>query len=165
MVTTILSHPFFLDLLLPAILVFTVIFALLQKSEIFGKGKVQIDAIVSLVVALIVISFGKAMGIIANLMPVLAVTVVALLVFIIIASIAHTGKFELPGGVKTAVMVVAAIVVLIAVLYFTGGWDYLKEILQGKSSTTVTTILFAIIIAAAIFVVIKFGAKASESKS
>lgn len=159
MVTTILSHPFFLELLLPAILVFTVIFAILQKSEILGKGKIQIDAIVSLVIALIVIAFARATEIIANLMPVLAVTVVAILVFLIIAGVAHSGKMEYKG-MNIAIMVIGAIVVLVALLYYTGAWSYLKGVFEGKSSDVITTVVFALIIAAALFVVIKFSGKA-----
>ena len=53
-----------MEVLLPFLLVFTVVFAILQKTSILGKGKKQIDAIVSLVVGLIVVAFGYATNVI-----------------------------------------------------------------------------------------------------
>ena len=51
----IFSNPFFTEMLLPFLLVFVVVFAILQKSKILGDGKAQIDAIVGLVIGLILI--------------------------------------------------------------------------------------------------------------
>ena len=52
---TLLSHPIFVETILPFLLVFTLVFAVLQKSKILGDNKKQIDAIVSLVVGLLLI--------------------------------------------------------------------------------------------------------------
>ena len=50
---TIISHPIFVGTILPFVLVFTIVFAVLQKSKIFGDDKKQIDSIVALVFGLI----------------------------------------------------------------------------------------------------------------
>ena len=60
---TILSHPIFVETILPFLLIFTIVFAVLQKAKILGEGKRQIDAIVALVVGLLFISFAQAVGI------------------------------------------------------------------------------------------------------
>ena len=44
----IFDNPFFTEMLLPFLLVFVVVFAILQKTKILGEEKAQIDAIVAL---------------------------------------------------------------------------------------------------------------------
>ena len=69
MVLTILQSPIFMEVLLPFILVFTVVFAVLQKTKVLGEAKSQVDALVALSVGLITVAFGYATGIIVNLIP------------------------------------------------------------------------------------------------
>jgi len=164
---TILSSPFFVDIILPFILVFTVIFAILQKSEILGKGKRQIDALVSLVIALIVVSYANAVGIITSLMPFLAVSVIVILVFLILYSMVFHGedKFQLHMGLKIAVGILIGIGVIVAVLFSTGAWDYIKYewLSAGDSSAIFTNILFLVIVIVAIAIVVWPGSKKKDS--
>ena len=66
------------------VLVFTMVFAVLQKAKVFGDGKKQIDALIGLAVALIVISAGYATDIISQLIPFLAITLVIILIFMVL---------------------------------------------------------------------------------
>jgi len=110
MAETILSTPFVQDLLLPFLLVFTVIFAVLQKSEILGKGKRQVDALVSLSIALIFVSVGRAVDIVTGLVPFLAVSLVVILVFLLLlGSIYKEGEFGLHKGIKITLGILIAI--------------------------------------------------------
>jgi len=154
---TIFSSPLFIEVILPFLLVFTVIFAILQKTKILGEESKQIDAIVGLVVGLIVVSFGYATDIITSLIPVLAISVVVVLAFMLIYGLAFKpGEFELPGGVRGAIGVLAAIVVVVALLIATGGWNYLIEVaLYGEGSGVMFSIIFIVIIAVVIFFVVK----------
>jgi len=164
MVQTILQSPFFLEIILPFLLVFTIVYAVLQKSEILGKDKRQIDAIVGLVIGLIVVSFGKATGIIINLMPFLAVSLVVILVFMILYGSVHTGALELNKGVKVTFGILAAIGVVIALLVITGAWDYISGLFGGVTASSVATnIIFIALIIGAIAAVI-MGSKESEKK-
>src|SRR3989344_3729501 len=81
---TILSSPFFVEGVLPFILIFSLVFAVLQKSKILGEGKHQLDALVSFSVALLTIAFANAVNVIVQLVPVLAVGLVVLLVFMVL---------------------------------------------------------------------------------
>ena len=168
MVETILSSPLFVEAILPFILIFTVVFAILQKTKILGDGKRQIDAIVSLVIGLIVISFGFATGFIISLVPVLAVSVVVILVFMVIYGMTHSGKdeFKLPKGVQGVIGALAAIVVTVAVLVFSGGWNYLLETFfyAGGDSGILTNLIFVIIVIVVIGVVV-WPSKGSGSDS
>ena len=164
---TILTSPLFIEMILPFVLVFTVVFAILQKSKLLGDGKKQIDAIVSLVIALIVVSFANATGIIISLMPFLAVAVVVILVFLILYSMGFQGedKFELSKGIRIALGIVVLIAVVIAVMIATGAWDYLKnEWLFGDTgSSVVVNGIFIIIVIAAIVVAVS-GGKGKDKK-
>lgn len=158
---TVLTSPFFLNAVLPFVLVFTVLFAILQKSKILGEGKKQIDAIVSLIIALIVISFANAVGIITSLMPFLAVSVIVILVFLLLFSMVFQGEeFKLHKGIKWVIGLLVAVAVVAAVLIATGAWDYIRyEWLYGESGGAIfTNVIFLIIVLAAIAVVL-FGDK------
>ena len=75
--------PFFVNIILPFVLVFTLVFAILEKTRLLGENK-QIDAIVGVVIGLFLISVPGPRDIVILLMPFLAVSIVILLVFMII---------------------------------------------------------------------------------
>lgn len=164
MVETILSSPFMKELLLPFLLIFALVFAVLQKSEILGKGKRQVDAIVALVVGLIVVAAGSATDIITGLIPILAVGLVVLLVFFLLLGIAYKeGDFKIHENVKWVIGIAAAIAVVIGVLYLTGSWDYLKNLIGGGGSAIITNVIFIVLIIIAVAVVVGFGKKSTSS--
>ena len=164
-VSTILQDPIVIKLLLPFLLVFTVIFAILQKTEVLGKGKRQIDAIVSLVIGLIVVAFGYAVGIIVQLMPVLAVTAVVILVFMILFGMVYKeGEFSLNKYIKGGIGILVGIIVVVSVLVLTGGWDYLIDFYNTSNSSAITAnVAFVIVIIVAIAVVVWGKGKNGDS--
>ena len=158
--STILSHPF--------LLVFTIVFAILQKSKILGDGKRQIDAIVSLIIGLLVISFAQATGIILQLIPFLAIALVVILVFmILIGSFTEEGKFfeHFPKRLRGALIILAVIAVVIVMVYITGFWENLLALLffAGDSKIFIN-IIFIVIIIAAVAAVIWGAGKSSDKK-
>jgi glycerol uptake facilitator-like aquaporin len=164
---TILQSPLFVEFILPFLLIFAVVFAILQKSQILGENKKQVDAIVALVVGLIVISFAQATGLIINLTVFLGIALVITLVFLLLwGAWFHQNKFEIPKNVQLIAGGVALIAVTIAVLIFTGAWDYLKyEIFEGGSNNNlISNITFIVIILGAIGIIV-IGGKGSSSSS
>ena len=164
MAPTIFQSPFFINIVLPFLLIFTIVYAILQKSEVLGKDKKQIDAIVGLVIGLIVVSFGNVTGYIINLMPFLAVSLVVIVVFMILFGSVHAGPLELGKGVKVAFGIISAIAVVIAVLVVTGSWDYILKLFGGgvTASSLATNVIFIVLIIGAIAVVIGFSGKESS---
>ena len=162
---TILSHPIFIETILPFLLVFTIVLGILQKSKIFGDGKKQVDAIVSLVVGLIVVSFAQATGIILQMSVFLGVALVILLVFmLLVGSFTEEGKFfeKFPNGLRVALIVLIVAAVTIAAVYVTGFWQYLYDwIYIGSESTIFINILFVVIIVGAIIAVV-LGSKSKD---
>lgn len=169
MAPTILSSPFFTELLLPFLLVFVVVFAILQKTQILGAGKKQIDAMVALVIGLLLVSFGYAVNIITSLIPFLAIAVVAILVFMIIYGMSFTsGTFKMHKGVMIAIGILAAIGVIVTLLIATGSWDYVMEqwVNAGDNMDLITNAIFIILVIIVFFVALKGGSdKPQEKKS
>jgi hypothetical protein len=132
---TILQSGFFMDLILPFLLVFSVVFAILKKTEILGKGKRQVDALVSLTIGLIVVAFGNYVNVITNLSAFLGVGVVVILVFMILTGAFYEpGKLKIDDKVKTGAMWLVAVVVVLATLYYTGALSYLISFFENSSS-------------------------------
>jgi len=163
---TFLSSPIFVEAILPFLLVFTIVFAILQKSEILGKGKKQIDAITSLVIGLLVISFGQAVGIIVQLIPFLAVSLVILLVFLLLlGSFQKEGKFEIHTSIKVVLTIIISIAVIVAILMITGAWDNISDfIFLNAGSGFILNVVFVIIVIGAIVAVILGGGKKKDKK-
>ncbi len=163
---TILTSPIFTEMVLPFVLIFTVVFAILQKTQILGKGKKQIDAIVSLSIGLIVVSYANAVGIINDLMPFAAVSVVIILIFLLLyGMVFKEGEFDLSKKVKNVFGALAALAVTIAVLTITGAWNYIQDNwLGGESqSAIVTNIIFIVMVVVAIGIVMSSGKKKEDS--
>ncbi|MEM4259179.1 MAG: hypothetical protein QXS38_00230 [Candidatus Pacearchaeota archaeon] len=163
MVESILSSPFVKDILLPFLLVFAIVYAVLQKSEVLGKGKKQTDAIVALVVGLLVVAVGSVTNIITNLVPILAVGLVVLFIFFLLWGIAFKeGAFEVSKSVQWVIAGIAAIVVVAAVLHYSGGLDYLTNLVSGGGSSLLTNIVFIVLVIVAVAVVVGFGGKGEK---
>lgn len=117
----------FTEGVLPFLLVFVLVFAILQKSKILGDGKAQIDALISLAIALILIGVETPRNYIVGIIPWLAVALVVLLVFMLIygfVGVVDKDKgLTLPAWVRPTVAVLAVLFVVWVVLWVTGKWD------------------------------------------
>src|SRR5437879_896326 len=98
---TILQSSLFMYLILPFLLVFSLVFAVLQKTEILGKGKKQVDALVAFAVGLIAVAFVRNVEVINNMVAFLGVAIVVILVFLILTGFLYEqGTFKLPDWTK-----------------------------------------------------------------
>ena len=78
MAGSILSAPILVEYIYPFLLVFIVIFAILEKTKFLGEKK-DIHAIVSLVFGMVAVGVPWAIGVILSIIPVVVVIVVILI--------------------------------------------------------------------------------------
>ncbi len=154
---TILSHSFFTDIALPFLLVFTLIFAILEKTSILGDDNKQINAIIGFVVGLLLIAFPYARDMIVNLVPVLAVIAVVMLIFMMLYGFAGGGIGE-ESWIKYAFGALIGVALIISVLVFSGTWDFIIGGLETESGQNIAgNIFFVVIIVAAMVALLKGG--------
>jgi len=148
----------FLDYILPFVLVFTLIFAILQKTQILGEDKKQIDSLVGLVVGLILIAFPFSRMIVVELMPFLAVSIVVLFVFMLIFAFVMGKKgdiFEGQEWLKWVLVIVGGLALITVFLMIAGWWDGVWGWLFHRESSSqiwVNVLLLAVLIGAVVAV-------------
>jgi len=154
MVETILQHWIFTRFAFPFLLVFFIVFAILEKTKIFGEGKKQINALVSFIIGLIFIGVAYTTEVVTNMVLFLTVALITMFIAMLIwGFIAGEAKIE-GKPVKIIFGVALAIAVIIALLWSTGYYDNMYTWLfkQDWSGTFWTNLLFiAAIIGAVVF--------------
>jgi len=156
----IFNSPFFTEMLLPFLLVFVVVFAILQKSKILGDGKAQIDAIVALVIGLILIGVPGPRDIVVGLMPWMAVGVAVILVFLILYGFVAGDLTEAPRWMKIMFGVLSGIFVVAIVLYVSGLGNSFVSWASGTGENDLwTNILMIVLIVGAMLIAIFSGRK------
>lgn len=164
---TILSSPLFMEAILPFLLVFTVVYAVLQKTGVLGKEKKHIDAMVAFVIGLITIAFGYATSMISNLIPFLSVSLIIILIFLVLWGFAfHGEEFKIPKKVTYAFGVIIGLALVVAVLVAADKWNTVVNFVMrgGAMSETVSSIVLVIVVVVAIAAVIGFGGKDEAKK-
>ncbi len=160
----IFDSPVFTEIILPFLLVFVLIFAILQKSKVLGDDKSQIDALVALAVALILIGVETPRNIIVNLMPWLAVGAVVLLVFFILYGFAAGDIGERSKWMKIVFGILAGLFVIGAIIYTTGLWSSISDFASSGPSDIWQNAIFVLIIIGVIAIVLSTSGKPKEKK-
>ena len=162
MVETLFTSPLFVETILPFLLVFTLIFAVLEKTKILGDEQRRIDAIVALVIGLIFVAFGQATDIVVRMIPVLGVALIVILVFmLLLGSLYQPGSFEMSNWLKIVIGILIGVVVAATVLILTGGLDYvIGFVTAGNSGFLING--FLILVIAGVIAAVVFGGKKSE---
>jgi hypothetical protein len=152
---------FFMTALLPFILVFVVMFAVLQKSKVLGEN-VQVDAMVAFVIGLILIGFPKPRDMIVEMMPLLALGIAVLLIFFILYGFVSGDLSKSPTWMKGIFGALAGVYVLWIVLRVTGLGNYILSLFEGAgdSGLFMGFLMILLIIGAAVLVI--WGSKKSE---
>ena len=161
---TFLTNTLFQTIILPFLLAFTLIFALLEKSKLLGEGKQQINAIISFVIAAMLIYYSNAVNIISQMMVFLAIALAILFVFMLLFAFVwgttDGDPFKDAKWLKWVLGIVALIATVIAVLFISNKWDSVVNYLS--DSTTGSNIFFIIIIVGAIAAVILSSGKGKK---
>jgi hypothetical protein len=131
------------------ILLFTIIFAILQKSKVLGGGK-QIDALVALSMGLLVSGVGYVLDFTQKIIPFMAVVIITVLVFLILGSLFFRDTMDF-GKAKWYFAALMGVIVVIAVVVFTGSWTLIREWFS-DSDLASNFILIVIVIVVVMFI-------------
>ena len=146
-------NDFLTNAVLPFLLVFVLIFAVLQKSKVLGEEKNQIDALVSLTIALILVAVpGPQKFIIINLMPWLAVALAVLLVFFILYGFVAGDISSLPKWMKIVFGIMAFVFTGAVVFYLTNLDILLESWFSGTGDFLINVIIIVLVIGGVVWV-------------
>jgi hypothetical protein len=159
--TTFLQWPLVSQYVLPFLLIFVIVFGILEKTKLFGDGKQKLDAIASFVVALIFVGAVSYTHMVQNLTLFLTIAVVILFVIMLLWGFiwgdAKDG-FKPEKWMKWILAVVAGIAVIVAVLWATDSLNNIKGFFSGSiGQTIITNGIFLIVIAVALALILSPG--------
>lgn len=166
---TILQSEIFTKFILPFLLIFSIVFGILEKSKLFGSDKKRLNAIISLVVGLIFVAAFSWTQIASNLILFLTIAIVVMFVGLLLWGFiaGEEGlKFEnAPKSLKYFVGIVITIAVFIALIwaiglsgtFFTNTFNFLFKSSWSKDFWTNAAFIVVIIIALVLVVKDKGG--------
>lgn len=160
--TTILQHWVLTQFILPFLLVFFIIFAVLQKTKLLGDGKKQLDALVAFVIGLVFVGAIFPKLVVGNLILFMTVSIVIVFVVLILWGFATGGEAKIESkGMKWLAGIIIFVAVVIAVLWATGSAQSVSNFLfkQNWSDTFWTSVSFIVVIAVALAVILMKSGK------
>lgn len=165
-VVGILGSTIIKDILLPFIFIFVLIFALLEKTNVVGEGKHQINAIISFVIGLIVIAVPQARDAITGIIPAVIVLAVVLLFFLLIVGFAGgKDKIELGKWFTVVVGIIAIATILGALLIKLNMLSFVQNLsTQSWFNTAWQTIAFIIVVVVILAIVVKSAGQQQAKK-
>ena len=149
----ILSSEFFTNVILPFLLIFVVVFAILEKTKILGIKR-DINAIVALVFGLATVGLPSAFGavdLIIKLIPIIAAIVVILLAFMITYGfIGGTKEGGLGDPWQRFFAIVIGLAMIAAILWATGVLGVITSQVWASQAIQTTILIGAVIAVIAI---------------
>src|SRR4030042_1273597 len=153
--TTFLQHWVFTEYLFPFLLVFFLVFAILEKTKLLGEGKKQLNALTAFVISLIFVGSGAPKLIVGNMILFFSVTIVILFVILLLWGFIFGDKegFKLEKWMKWILGILVGIAFVGAVLWATG-WNVTVGSFFSGQSQIWTNIAFVVVIAIALALVL-----------
>ena len=154
-----LQNEIFTRFVFPFLLIFFIVFAILEKTKIFGDDKKQLDALVAFVIGLIFIAFTYPTVIATNMILFLTIAIVVSFVGLLLWGFV-SGQAPNIGGEKwvkwggAVVIIVAVILALVWAMNLQGETiDFLFK--NDWSNAFWTNVAFVVVIAIALALVMK----------
>ena len=161
-----LQHWIFTKFLLPFLLIWVIVFAILEKTNLLGEGKHQVNAIVSLVIGLIFVGVAFPKEVVNNLMLFLVVALIVMFVGLLLWGFVSgkdlKGDFLGSKGIKIAFAIVILIALIIAVFWATGIENNVVDFLfkqDWSQSFWINFLFIALVAIAVVFVMVGGKAK------
>jgi len=159
---TIFQHWIFTRFALPFLLVFFIVFAVLEKTKLLGDDKKQLNALLAFVIGLVFVGAVYPTEVVGNLILFLTVALVVVFVVLLLWGFVF-GSFEKDKGfapekwMKWALGIVIGVAVVVAVLWATGAEQKVVDLFfnQDWSNTFWINVLFIVAVAVALALVLR----------
>jgi len=156
---TILQHWVVTKFILPFLLMFVLVYAILAKTKLLGEDQ-QVNAIISFVIGLIFVSVAYPKDVVGNMILFLTVALVVVFVALLLWGFVSGNDLKtgiLDGKIKWVVGIVGLIIIIIAVLWATGIENSVFDFFfrQTWSASFWTNFAFIAMIAIALAVILK----------
>ena len=167
------------DVVLPFLLVFAIIFAILEKTKVFGIEKIgdvtttrkQINAIVAFVIGFFVIASSQLVEIVTKVSShVVVLLLLSVFFLLLVGSFMKEGEVELKDGWNRVFMVIMFVGILVifanAIPYKDTNWlsFIMGFIAHNYNSTFAGTIILLIIVIGTIYFIVKEPKSSSDKK-
>ncbi len=159
MAETLLQHPVLTNFVYPFLIVFFIVFAVLEKTKLFGEEKKQLNALLAFVIGLVFVSAVFPKMVVANMILFLSVAIVIVFVVLMLWGFVFSTKegFQMTSGMKWGLFAVVTIALIIGILWATGVsgkvYDFLFN--QSWSEAFWTNLIFVVLIGVALAAMIK----------
>jgi len=153
--TTFLQHWIFTQYLFPFLLVFFIVFAILERTKLFGEGKKQLNALTSFVIGLIFVGAGVPKLIVGNMILFFAVAIVIIFVILLLWGFIFGDEkgFKVTSWMKWVLGIIVGIAAVVTVIFATGWNVTLGSLLSGQSQIW-TNVAFVVVIAIALALIL-----------
>jgi len=157
----------FFDIILPFLLVFTLVFAILQKTKVLGaedgKSRKNLDAMVAFSIALFVVIAGNIVTVIKEAMPLISLILIILVSFMLLAgSFVGSEEYKIEGKMRiflTTLVFIGIVLVFLGVIktdsgvsWLRYGWDYMLE--NWATGPLVSSLVFLAVILVVVYYVL-----------
>jgi hypothetical protein len=153
----IFASPFFSYVLLPFLLVFVLVYAIMEKAQILGENKRYANVIIAMVIAFIFVGVPAVVGITLKIIPIVTLILVILLCFLLLFGIVN---LKLTKGINIALGIILSLALIITVAWATG---ILNSIHVDFSSPIVMYVIFGVILVGVVVLVVAQSPKKSGS--
>lgn len=158
---TILQNWIFTKFAFPFLLIFFILFGILEKTKVFGEDKSRLNALISFVVGLIFVGAVFPKLVVENLILFLTIAIVVVFIALLLFGFIVGKTPEVPGKLQGAIAGVVIIAVAIALLWALGiegsFFDFLFR--SSWSADFWTNAAFIIVVIAAMVLVVGVGKK------
>ncbi len=142
------EHPFLTNIILPFLLVFVVVYAILEKTKILGEKKYA-NIIVSAVIGFIWIGAQALIGFTLKLIPLFAVMIIILLGYFLIFGFIGIAENK---GLKIALGIIFGLAIIVSILWSAGVFEKINLLNMGPDVLAI--IIFLILFGGALALVI-----------
>ena len=165
MAETILQNWIFSQFVLPFLLIFFLVFGILEKTKFFGEDKKQLHALIAFVIGLIFVGAIFPKLVVGNLILFLTIAIVVMFVGLLLWGFVSgdepkiTGKLKVPFGILIAIAVLGALLWALGTPggFFRDAFDFVFQSSWSKSFWT--NAVFVVVVIAALVAVVAGGKK------